>query len=377
MMARSRKRRYLVLTGAAIVVALMALIVGSFLSRSALEAQTTTTAAASSISQLEAVPPKATTGPSAAPAESGGEPFKTCQICHPDFMQKPGTAGDLVFSHKTHLDQSVSCATCHPSPLGHFGRPTPMMTTCLSCHQGETAPNDCKNCHRKLDQIAPGLGKQVVHLDPDAKTRHTCAKCHDVNVWCEKCHGVAMPHPPAWPQIHGGYATADPDGLREVPPEQGQDVLRALPRSGDAAPLLLVLEPWRHRHERPAALLQVSSGQPGVLRQLPPRGLLAHGGLAGDPARPGGWPTGDRSVLRLPRRRVLRSLSSGGPVRAVARMCSNDARPPGIALVKFATTGDFVDNRRHCREKDSQHRKEVSSCQRSEYRSSQRFSPSF
>jgi hypothetical protein len=208
-MTRSRKRRYLLLIGAAIVVALTALIVGSFLSRSALKAQTATTASESSISQLEAVPPKSNTGPSAAPAESGGEPFKTCQICHPDFMQKPGTAGDLVFSHKTHLDKNVSCATCHPSPLGHFGRPAPMMTTCLSCHQGETAPNDCKNCHRKLDQIAPGLGKQVVHLDPDAKTRHTCAKCHDVNVWCEKCHGVAMPHPPAWPQIHGGYASAD------------------------------------------------------------------------------------------------------------------------------------------------------------------------
>ncbi|MCJ7795361.1 MAG: cytochrome c3 family protein, partial [Thermoleophilia bacterium] len=80
-----------------------------------------------------------------APAQVSGEPFRTCEICHPDYLDKPDPTGDLVFSHKTHIDNGVQCSTCHVSPVGHFDTPAPMMMTCLSCHEGETAPNDCKN----------------------------------------------------------------------------------------------------------------------------------------------------------------------------------------------------------------------------------------
>jgi hypothetical protein len=77
-----------------------------------------------------------------------------------------------------------------------------MMMTCLSCHEGETAPNDCKNCHRKLDEIAPGIDEPVVHLGPDVESRRTCEKCHEVETWCEQCHGVVMPHPENWQATH-------------------------------------------------------------------------------------------------------------------------------------------------------------------------------
>ena len=147
----------------------------------------------------------------AAPTQVSGEPFRTCQACHPDYLAKPDPTGDLVFSHKTHIDNKVQCATCHVPPLGHFNTPAPMMMTCLSCHEGETAPNDCKNCHRKLEEIAPGLGEPAVHLEPDAKTRKSCAKCHDVKVWCEKCHGVEMPHPGTWRLQHGTIALKQSD----------------------------------------------------------------------------------------------------------------------------------------------------------------------
>jgi hypothetical protein len=140
------------------------------------------------------------------PTQISGEPFRTCEACHPDYLNKPDQSGDLVFSHKTHIENEVQCATCHGTSVGHFAAPAPMMMTCLSCHEGETAPNDCKNCHRKLEEIAPGLGDPAVHLAPDAKTRKTCAKCHDVEVWCEKCHGVEMPHPAAWRLQHGPVA---------------------------------------------------------------------------------------------------------------------------------------------------------------------------
>jgi len=144
-----------------------------------------------------------------APTQISGEPFRTCEACHPDYLSKPDPSGDLVFSHKTHIDNGVQCSTCHVPPLGHFDTPAPMMMTCLSCHEGETAPNDCKNCHRKIEEIAPGLGEPAVHLEPDAKTRKSCAKCHDVKVWCEKCHGVEMPHPAYWYSSHGDIARAN------------------------------------------------------------------------------------------------------------------------------------------------------------------------
>ena len=151
------------------------------------------------------------TGVQSQTEQTTGEPFKTCAVCHPDYLQKPDSTGDLVFSHPTHIAKGVKCVTCHATPLGHYSAPKPQMTTCLSCHNDETAPNQCSNCHRKLDQIAPGLGVTVVHLNPDAKTRTTCAKCHDVKVWCEQCHGVEMPHPATWQATHGQVALKQSD----------------------------------------------------------------------------------------------------------------------------------------------------------------------
>lgn len=169
------------------------------------------TTAQSQAQDLGSLPDDAATGGEAAPQEVGGEPSRTCEACHPDYMEQPGTEGDLIFSHATHLDQEIECVTCHEPPLGHFETPAPMMMACLSCHEGETAPNECENCHRKLEEIAPGVDEPAVHLDPDPKTRKTCAKCHDVDVWCEQCHGVIMPHPASWKKQHGELALTQSD----------------------------------------------------------------------------------------------------------------------------------------------------------------------
>jgi hypothetical protein len=155
--------------------------------------------------------PVSTVGAQSQTEQTSGEPFKTCEVCHPAYLQKPDSTGDLIFSHPTHIAKGVKCVTCHSTPLGHYSAPKPQMTTCLSCHNDETAPNQCSNCHRHVDQIAPGLGVTVVHLNPDAKTRTTCGKCHDVNVWCEQCHGVLMPHPATWLATHGTVALKQSD----------------------------------------------------------------------------------------------------------------------------------------------------------------------
>ncbi|MHB9150099.1 MAG: cytochrome c3 family protein [Thermoleophilia bacterium] len=150
---------------------------------------------------------------SGAPKQIEGEPFRTCESCHPDFLSKPDqtAANDLIFSHQTHLDNDVQCVTCHTPPLGHFDSPAPMMMACLQCHQGDTAPHECSKCHRKIDEIAPGLSDPVVHLDPDIFTRQSCEKCHDVDTWCEQCHGVEMPHPAGWQTAHTTVAVTGGD----------------------------------------------------------------------------------------------------------------------------------------------------------------------
>jgi len=150
---------------------------------------------------------------SGAPEQVEGEPFRTCEVCHPDFLSKPDQtpANDLIFSHQTHLGNEVKCVTCHEPPLGHFDTPAPMMMACLQCHEGDTAPNECAKCHRKIDEIAPGLDDPVVHLDPDIFTRESCAKCHDVATWCEQCHGVEMPHPSNWQDTHPTFVSTRSD----------------------------------------------------------------------------------------------------------------------------------------------------------------------
>jgi hypothetical protein len=156
-------------------------------------------------------------GASGAPEQLGGEPFRTCEVCHADFLRKPPQTptDDLIFSHQVHLDQEIQCVTCHEPPLGHFDSPAPMMMACLQCHEGETAPHDCANCHRLIEEIAPGLDEPVVHLGPDIFNRKTCEKCHEVEVWCEQCHGVEMPHPADWITAHTTFAATRADACEK------------------------------------------------------------------------------------------------------------------------------------------------------------------
>lgn len=182
------------------------------------ESSATTGAAEGSVTSngyqdLTGVTPQGAADVQGAPQQLEGEPFRTCEVCHADFLAKPvqDAEHDLIFSHQVHLDRGFECVTCHEPPLGHFDTPAPMMMACLGCHEGETAPHECGNCHRKIEEIAPGIEEPVVHLDPNIFTRKSCEKCHDVEVWCEECHGVEMPHPAGWRATHTSFASSHAD----------------------------------------------------------------------------------------------------------------------------------------------------------------------
>jgi hypothetical protein len=204
-MSRSRPLRLgiLVIFVFAALFTSAALVAGVFWPADDAVAEETTDPNADLKSVSEGVDPEV----SAAPVQTSGEPFRLCPTCHDDWMDDlPKGDNKLIFSHNVHIVQEVRCATCHERTLGHFSAPAPLMMTCLSCHEGDTAPNACKNCHSNLEEIAPGVDEPAVHLGTDVHQRETCAKCHDVDEWCEQCHGVAMPHPITWLGQHSKAA---------------------------------------------------------------------------------------------------------------------------------------------------------------------------
>jgi hypothetical protein len=106
-MSRLRKRRVALIAGIIVLLALLALAAG--LLRGGSRAQTTTDSATES--EQKALPTEPTNPKAGAPVESGGEPFRTCVVCHPDYERMPPATGDLILSTPKHLQANVACAT--------------------------------------------------------------------------------------------------------------------------------------------------------------------------------------------------------------------------------------------------------------------------
>lgn len=125
-------------------------------------------------------------------------------------------ASQLNFSHARHLGQEgVTCATCHPD-VGKKAIATrddlPSMETCLSCHDGLKAPNDCQTCHLKgragtirtllaAMQLKPddhGVAWLRQHSVSAERDMGLCASCH-AQEDCLTCHDGSVP-----PNFHDG-----------------------------------------------------------------------------------------------------------------------------------------------------------------------------
>ena len=94
-----------------------------------------------------------------------------CLECHETSMgyEEPQARTPWIahFPHQTHLNQGLSCVTCH----GDSAHPTlPQMATCMTCHDNTQAPSTCTTCHEAQDPR------------------------------------FATYHPPAWLSLHGDFA---------------------------------------------------------------------------------------------------------------------------------------------------------------------------
>jgi hypothetical protein len=92
-------------------------------------------------------------------------------IDQPDKITISNPKGDVVFPHKEHVDNGITCKTCHHNVAGDMDAPE---NTCRDCH---TADSDvtakdafhtrCRDCH-----------KQKKMENPETKAPTSCKGCH-------------------------------------------------------------------------------------------------------------------------------------------------------------------------------------------------------
>lgn len=168
-----------------------------------------------------------------------------CMECHDadeiprDWGPKAGStssismpAANLHFSHARHLAiEGVNCSSCHPDVAAKdlaTRDDLPSMETCLSCHDGTKAPDDCRTCHLKGRGGTIRTVYDSGELKPDdhgplwLRQHHVaaerdmglCASCH-AQEDCLTCHAGSIP-----PTFHdGNYVALHPqDAQANSPP---------------------------------------------------------------------------------------------------------------------------------------------------------------
>lgn len=140
---------------------------------------------------------------------------EVCRKCHKKEEQTVVT-GVLKVSHKEIIDEGYECTFCHSKIVHDKFVPAPRITTkdkCLKCHNGLDASSNCDSCHTKDIrwirvnfkgpwQIAHGKNWRHLHGTGNLES---CNLCHQPS-FCARCHGVGLPHPDAFMNLHGRIA---------------------------------------------------------------------------------------------------------------------------------------------------------------------------
>lgn len=139
----------------------------------------------------------------------------------------------LKFNHKVHIAKGVECSTCHgdlsATDLATRSNALPVMGTCMTCHDGKEAPDECATCHLTLpdgridvnaggEPLAPAGWYHADNHDENWVYNHRaaaqlsdgyCESCHTPKE-CVDCHnGLKKPvkfHPNNWPLLHATAA---------------------------------------------------------------------------------------------------------------------------------------------------------------------------
>ncbi len=140
---------------------------------------------------------------------------QACQRCHTSFRQVSPN-GDLLIPHKAHVEVlKMECPACHKDlvhSVNEQGFNRPEMEQCLSaCHDGETASNECIDCHTQKQVPDNHRQKNWLAIHPALVNKVDCGQCHswtDTN-FCTECHEKKpASHKGNWKTTHAAAAKA-------------------------------------------------------------------------------------------------------------------------------------------------------------------------
>ena len=135
-----------------------------------------------------------------------------CERCHEEILEGV-TRGAIRMRHTDVIEAGMSCLLCHPW-VGHEEMEREdlvvsrsQMSVCLTCHDGDVVPAGCTLCHdgRPSDSATTPAGAT-------AQAQVSCAGCHreETSANCIDCHGLELPHPPAFWGQHAGMSYDSP-----------------------------------------------------------------------------------------------------------------------------------------------------------------------
>lgn len=139
-------------------------------------------------------------------------PDRRCIKCHSDVLEELKISGGIKVRHSDFAVKSWKCTECHIQVAHGAAVPLqnpPIMTRCVTCHNGKKASAKCSKCHVDED-----IKKKVYKWDPWQRAHGqnwekghgivdstVCVVCHKPS-YCAKCH-IQMPHPENFKELHG------------------------------------------------------------------------------------------------------------------------------------------------------------------------------
>ena len=141
----------------------------------------------------------------------------------------------IIINHDIHTKNGVTCTTCH-NRVAHkedFTLTLPgnqkhadfmKMQACFRCHTltpgtktglGLTATGKCSACHTADFVLKPANHADAGfypkgHAQMAKDDPSYCTMCHVRQQFCDKCHGLPMPHPADFRATHGKLGQSEP-----------------------------------------------------------------------------------------------------------------------------------------------------------------------
>jgi len=141
-----------------------------------------------------------------------------CQSCHTTY-RNVAPSGDLLIPHRAHVEVlGMECVTCHKDlvhSVNRHGFNKPEMGLCLEqCHDGDTASNECVDCHTRKQTPESHARDDWLRVHGDFAESEDCAVCHDWTPgYCARCHEQRPEsHAGNWKSDHAPHALTRGDG---------------------------------------------------------------------------------------------------------------------------------------------------------------------